>query len=190
MGTTAWIVTGAVLVVAVIAAVSFGIGGHRRRQVQDLFGPDYERVAEIDLAQGADADLGQRHQVSLEPEVAERYRSDWDRVQTGFVDRPAMALHEADALVSGVMLELGYAVDRLDRLGEPDATAPPPVQRYRAIQRVNLRADSSETTTDELRQAFVEYRNLLDDLLRPASPAGAGRPVAGRRAPTGRQVRS
>jgi hypothetical protein len=186
MGTTAWIVTGALVVMAGIVAVSVAVGGHRRRQVKDLFGPDDDRPgADVDLPEGLEHDLLPEDRLPLETEVAERYRLDWDRIQTGFVDRPALALHEADALVTGAMSELGYAVDRVERLGESDDAGPEPVQRYRTIQRVNLRADASETTTDELRRAFVQYRDLLDDLLHSTPPPASDQPAR-----TGRRIRT
>jgi hypothetical protein len=111
---------------------------------------------------------------------------EWERAQAGFVDRPAMALHDADTLVASLLGELGYPVDELDQLAEPGAGQPEAIERYRAVRRVNLRADASETTTDELREAFVRYRELFEELLQQAaggrSATGPGR--------AGHQVRS
>ena len=110
---------------------------------------------------------------------------EWERAQAGFVDRPAMALHDADTLVASLLGELGYPVDELDQLAEPGAGQPEAIERYRAVRRVNLRADASETTTDELREAFVRYRELFEELLQQA----AARPL-GHRGRAGRVIRS
>lgn len=185
MSAAAWVIVAVVAVIVVVVVASVVVGTRRRRQLKDLFGPEYERT--VDAAGGrrhGEAELRQREQdrrhLDIRPLSAsarDGYRAEWERVQAGFVDRPALALHEADALVTSVMMERGYPAESFEQqaaLASVDHAAT--VERYREAHSVHLRADSSETTTDELRSAFVEYRSLFDELVRDGHD---GAPVEG-----------
>jgi len=78
---------------------------------------------------------------------AERFRSRWTTVQTGFVDEPRKSVEQADALVAEVMQKLAQVfADERSRLEK---------QWDRG----------AETDTEELRQALRRYRSFFDRLL-------------------------
>jgi hypothetical protein len=201
MGTATWVIVAGIVVVVVIAALAVLVGLRRRREVRGLFGDDEAPVTRRGAADGArsgplgpgvgrvagpgrtsgtgdEAGPGGRDEElhPLAPSARERYQAAWDRVQSSFVDRPALAVHDADTLLTAVMAELGYPVDVLDDPQGRGVAGPShggsAIDRYRSARRINLRADSTETSTDELRHAFVEYRSLFDELISAGSPVG------------------
>ena len=78
---------------------------------------------------------------------AEPFRRRWESVQVGFVDNPAQAVDDAEALVSSVMDELvaGFRTQH---------------ERMEAY-----RSNGNESSTDELRDAFRRYRDFFERLL-------------------------
>jgi hypothetical protein len=172
MNFATWFVAPAVIVVVLVLLVITLIQRRRRRQLLDLFGPDFsqrlgprEPGSDLDGGHARQSELAGLHLRPLTPAERQSYRADWQRVQSSFVDRPALAVHEADALLTAVFRARGFPVETFE---EATSRAPAEfaatVQRYQAAQTVHLRADSSETTTDELRAAFVLYRELFDEL--------------------------
>src|SRR3954464_15595160 len=108
-----------VVAILVIALVVAGLVITRQRksmQLQEGFGPEYERTVEErggDRRQ-AEAELHERRQRreefevrDLDPDARERYAERWRTAQRRFVDEPAPAVGEADALVSEVMRDRG-----------------------------------------------------------------------------------
>jgi FtsZ-interacting cell division protein ZipA len=164
-----------VLAGAVVFAVWYTLR-RRRADLQQRFGPEYarevlargsERAADQHL--GAVADRRDRLDIhELEPAARERYTQRWQVVQTEFVDRPGPALDEADQLVTEVMRDCGYPVeDFSDRAELVAADHPQVVEHYRAghtTQQVH-HDHPDATDTEDLRQAFVHYRALFDELV-------------------------
>jgi len=71
----------------------------------------------------------------------------WDQIQTGFVDQPRNAVHEADALVSS-------AIDRLSK-GFADARS-----------KLEQQWDKGDNvSTEDLRVAFQRYRSFFQRML-------------------------
>jgi hypothetical protein len=146
----------------------------QREHLQDRFGPEYDRAvdehggrrqAEQRLAEVAD----RRDKLEireLEPAERQRHAQDWMEVQAVFVDDPAAATRDADRLVGRVMRARGYPVDDFDTKADMVAADHPEVaENYRAAHRVGSRADSDTSSTEELRKAFVHYRELFEVLL-------------------------
>jgi hypothetical protein len=75
------------------------------------------------------------------------YRTQWDAVQTGFVDEPRKAVQEADALVSLVIKRLS------ETFGEERAS----------LERQWGKGD--EISTEDLRVALRRYRSFFERLL-------------------------
>jgi hypothetical protein len=186
----------AIGIIVLGAAVLFVVWDARRRRrihLQQRFGPEYERQvrargSERDAAWHLSAIVDRRDRLDirpLEPAARERYLRRWEAVQTGFVDRPGPALDEADRLVMDVMHERGYPVypvgDFDERAELIAADHPQAVQHYRAAhtarQGHHLHPDLSDT--EHLRQAFMHYRVLFDELVRGGTPVTA--PVSDRR---------
>jgi len=83
-------------------------------------------------------------------EEAEGYRTRWDAIQTGFVDEPQRAVHEADALVAQV----------IERLSEVFA------DEHVRLEGQWGRADTGNpTSAEDLRLALRKYRSFFERLL-------------------------
>jgi hypothetical protein len=170
MTTTTLIIVVAVLVVAAVALYAM----RRRAQLKARFGPEYERVVhETGSAFKAEAKLTERasrvqkYEIRrLSPDEAQRFDDEWRRAQALFVDDPGLAVTRADALVTEVMTARGYPMTDFDRRAE-DLTVDHAavVQHYRAARDIAIRHAERRATTEDLRQAFVHYRALFDDLL-------------------------
>lgn len=82
-----------------------------------------------------------------EPEMGE-FRSQWGKIQTGFVDEPRQTVEAADKLVAAVMQRLaeGFANERSGLEKQWDRGA--------------------DVSTEELRVALQRYRSFFDRLLK------------------------
>ncbi|WP_416902657.1 hypothetical protein [Micromonospora echinospora] len=179
-----------VLVVLVIAAgITLAVTATRRRQLRQRFGPEYDRVlAERASRSEAEKELRDRERrhaeltlTPLDPESRARYAAAWEEVQLRFVDTPAEAVGDADALVSRLVAERGYPTGDFDQqaahLSVEHART---LARYREAHEIHLRNERGEASTEELRQAVVHYRALVADLL--GGEPVAAQPPAPRRA--------
>jgi len=168
-----------ILAIVVIAAVVAAVLLMRQRQSQQLqegFGPEYERTVEErggDRRQ-AEAELQERRQRREQFEIREldagardRYVERWRAAQRRFVDEPAPAVGEADALVIEVMRERGYPVaDEFEqRAADVSVDHPEVVEHYRAAHGISSRATAGDASTEDLRQAMVHFRALFAELL-------------------------
>jgi hypothetical protein len=174
--TVGWIVLG-IAVIAVIVLVMMAMRWRSRANLQQRFGPEYEREvaergSERDAARHLRDVAGRRDQLDirhLEPPARDRYTRRWEAVQTEFVDRPGQALDEADQLVTDVMRDRGYPVEDFGERAELLAADHPQiVNHYRAAHaaRQGYQGHPDAVGTEELRQAFVHYRALFDELVR------------------------
>jgi hypothetical protein len=161
--------------IVLIAIVGLVVLQRRRsRQLQDRFGPEYERAidrrgdrreAESELAARAD----RRDTLDirpLDPEARERYARSWQEIQKRFVDEPEAAVSDADRTIVDVMAERGYPVEDFDqRAADVSVDHPTVVENYRAAHAISERHAGNGTSTEDLRQAMVHYRALFDELL-------------------------
>ena len=167
-----------VITVAVVALVVIGgwslLAGRRRRQLQERFGPEYERLmAERGDRRETESELlarqKRREQLDirpLDPTVRDRYAIAWREVQARFVDDPAVAVKEASGLVTDVMRNRGYPIEDFDqRSADISVDYPLVVENYRAAQAISLRNEEGRAGTEDLRQAMVHYRSLFGNLL-------------------------
>ncbi len=178
MNTVAWIVIG-IVVVAVIVLLAVVLRQRSRANLQERFGPEYDREVE---ARGSERDAERhlrdvahrRDQLDirqLDATARDRYTQRWQAVQTDFVDQPGRALDEADRLVTDVMKDRGYPVQNFSERAElVAADHPRVVEHYRAAHAARQRHTPSHDgagggDTEELRQAFVHYRALFEELV-------------------------
>ncbi|SCL12988.1 hypothetical protein [Micromonospora inyonensis] len=164
-----------VLVVLVIAAgIALAVVAGRRRQLRQRFGPEYDRVvAERASRSEAEKELRARERrhaeltlTPLSPESRTRYAAAWEEVQLRFVDTPAEAVGDADALVSRLVAERGYPTGDFDeQAAHLSVDHARTLARYREAHDIHLRNERGEASTEELRQAVVHYRALVADLL-------------------------
>jgi hypothetical protein len=120
-----------------------------------------------------------RHQKlrPLEESDRGRFSSDWSRVQARFVDDPSGAVQAADELIKAVMLARGYEADKEfdERVADLSVEHANVVQHYRAARVLADANREGRANTEELRQAFVHYRELFADLLDQAQSVPEGR---------------
>ena len=87
-------------------------------------------------------------------------------MQSKFVDRLAVAVTEADALVTDVMRERGYPVDDWERRSAlVSVDHPEVVQNYRTAHAISQRSVTSGASTEDLRVAVVSYWALFQELV-------------------------
>jgi FtsZ-interacting cell division protein ZipA len=164
-----------IIAVVIIALLAVVVARRRRSQgLQSRFGPEYPRaVARADDRRAAESQLAEREQrhrrldiVELEPAARARYQEAWRAAQGRFVDDPATATGEADALVTEVLRERGYPVEDFDQQADDvSVDHPDVVEDYRAAHVVARANGQGLASTDDLRQAFVHYRSLFAELL-------------------------
>ncbi len=158
-----------VLVVAALAAAAFVMFQKQRRaQLQQRFGPEYDRAVEgAESRREAESHLAgiaqQRDKLELRDlDEAERtrYSAEWEAIQARFVDEPGQAVDAADGLITTVMRERGYPVDDFDQRADlVAADHPEVVSHYREAHAAHERHRSAGgVDTEDLRQSFVHYR--------------------------------
>ena len=165
-----------VIAVVVIAAgvVAYLYQRRRTSQLQEQFGPEYDRtLEETGDRRSTERELHARQkrvsQFDVHPitgESADRYRQEWNALQGRFVDEPSGAVNEADSLVMRMMREAGYPVDDFDQRADDISVRHPEVaQNYRMAHRIAELNSQGQADTEELRQAVAAYRRLVDVLL-------------------------
>jgi len=186
--TTQWTILAAalaVLAVVAIALVSARASRRRHAVLKDRFGPEYDRaIQEHGSVARAERDLAARekrvrHQKlhPLQESERGRFDHDWSQVQARFVDDPSGAVQAADELIKDVMLARGYQADREfdERVADLSVEHANVVQHYRAARVLADANREGRANTEELRQAFVHYRELFADLLSEPQPVPEGR---------------
>ena len=173
METWMWVLI-AVAAVVLIAVVAWAMTSRRRTStLQDRFGDEYERTVErSDNRKQAEIDLRdrtrQRDELDirpLTPAARNRYVEEWLAIQQRFVDQPSGAVNDAESLLTRVMSDRGYPEDFNSHVDVVSVDHPRLVENYRSAHRVRERAGANQATTEDLREAFVHYRGLFEELL-------------------------
>lgn len=167
-----------ILIVVILALLAVGAALYLRRrrseQLREQFGPEYEReVADAPNRAAAEKDLQARkkHHNTLDIHPLERdervgYQESWDQVQREFVDSPGDAVREADRLVIAIMASRGYPTDDFDqRAADVSVEHPEVVEHYRRAHQIAVAHTRGEAGTEDLRQAAISYRSLVQALL-------------------------
>ena len=178
-----------VIVLVVLLLVAIGVAAwlylQKRRSdgLRTSFGPEYDRAREEHPDQrSAERALEERKERveqlrirALSPAERDRFVERWRSAQAQFVDDPAGATRVADTLVAEIMQARGYPVgDFEQRAADVSVDHPRVVEHYRAAHAIALGTDHGDAdtgNTEDLRQAFVHYRALFDDLLEVEAPA-------------------
>jgi FtsZ-interacting cell division protein ZipA len=174
MPTWGWIL----IVVAVVAVISLAVWAamraRRTRQLRSTFGPEYDRTVQTrESRKDAESELQarrrRREQLTIRPlgpEQRERYRTQWQAVQSRFVDQPGAAVREADLLVTQAMRDRGYPMEEFEQqAADVSVDHPNVVQNYRSAHAIFIRMEDGDESTEALRQAMVHYRALFSELL-------------------------
>jgi len=168
------IIVAVVIIAILVAAVWWYSMRQRSAKLQEKFGPEYERtVAEKGDTRKAEDELTDRQKrvskLEIKPLAADerrRFNDEWRAVQARFVDDPSAAVRDADTLVGRVMEARGYPVgDFEQRAADVSVDHPTVLEHYRAAHAVALRHAQGQASTEDLRQAMVNYRALFDELL-------------------------
>jgi hypothetical protein len=163
-----------IVVLGILALAAIGWYLMRRRELQQRFGPEYDRVVdeadnrltaekELREREGRHAELELRE---LDPEARQRYTEKWEQIQARFVDAPENAVGAADDFVTELISERGYPTDDYDeRLSHLSVEHARVLSDYREAHDINERNQRGEATTEQLRLAVLHYRSLVTDLL-------------------------
>jgi hypothetical protein len=174
MSGSVWLIIAVVVVIGLVAIVWRTRSKRHTRQLKGTFGPEYERSkTEAGSRRKGEAELTARQTRregldirALSTEARDRYSASWLQVQGRFVDEPGAAVSEADRLVSAVMRDRGYPMDDFgQRSADISVDLPHVVDDYRAAHAISMANDHGKASTEDLRQAFVHYRSLFDELL-------------------------
>jgi len=182
----------AVIVIVVIVAAVAGaaaVFSVRQRELRRRFGPEYDRlVAEYHSRRKAVIELTRRQRrvqeldiTELDPAARARYLQEWAGVQELFVDTPQRAVAEAQRLVMTVMNERGYPTEQDDQiLADLSVDHGDVLDHYRVATAISERAVAGTASTEDLRQALINYRTLFRELLgepETAAPAAVAAPA-------------
>jgi hypothetical protein len=169
----------AIVVLALIIAIA--VIWYRRSTAMRLrkhFGAEYERtVFEQGSERKAEEVLAERetrvHKLKLRELGAaqrDRFAEDWNMVQARFVDHPKGALIEADELVTALMQARGYPVTGFEEsVDDISVNYPRVTENYRSAHTVAVLSARGQVSTEELRTAMIQYRNLFDEILKTDS---------------------
>lgn len=178
-----WVLVVAVVVAAVVTFVIM----QRRRALREKFGEEYERlVEEHQSTSAAEKELRERERRHAElelreltPEARSRYIDEWQEVQARFVDAPEESVVAADEFVTRVLEDIGYPTGEFDdQAAHVSVDHARTLSAYRRAHEITERSTRHEATEDELRQAVLDYRELVTDLLgeTPVPPADTSEP--------------
>jgi FtsZ-interacting cell division protein ZipA len=177
----AWVILAVVIVLAVIVIGWLWARMRRTSRLRSRFGSEYDRA--VDASSGdssqAEAELRERErrhdQLYIRPLSADAqagYSRRWREVQARFVDQPATAVGEADALIGQAMQERGYPVEDFEqRAADLSVEHPHVVDDYRAAHAIAVANSGQQASTEDLRQAMVHYRALFEQLIGVEEPA-------------------
>lgn len=169
-----------ILIITIVILIGVGLVGFlagrkwRTTHLRDRFGPEYDRTVEkADDRKAAEAELTARERRHrkfdlrpLDAASAARYQKEWRDTQGRFVDSPSSAIGEADDLITSVMRDRGYPMDRFEqRAADLSVEHPDVVSEYRAAHRVAKANERGEASTEDLRGAMIHYRSLFERLI-------------------------
>jgi hypothetical protein len=163
--------------VAVLAAAGGLVVGRpllRSRRLRHRFGPEYDRaLGQFGTRREAERNLSERQRRyrdldirELPPETKTKYEAAWSALQERFVESPADALAQADALITRVMHERGYPTGAREKRMEILSVAHGrSLDRYRQAQEIDRLREAGKASTEDLRQALLYHRTLFAELL-------------------------
>jgi hypothetical protein len=163
------------IVIIVIVLVVIVVGGAliaRQTSQRRQFGPEYDALAkEVGPRQARQKRVAGLDLKELSPEQRAAYEARWEAAQEQFIDNPRQATQTAAGLVTAVAAEIGYPVDNREQLlADLSVNHGKYLDGYRgAVRATDQAADGS---TEEFRQALLDYRTLFNDLI--GAPAADG----------------
>ena len=170
------VVAAVVITVLILVAVGAYVQRRRERTVafRNRFGTEYDRaVLKHGSTREAEAKLADRESRvgtlkirDLGATERERFVTEWHTVQARFLDHPRSAVTEADDLINALLEARGYPQSSFEqRAADVSVSYPRVMENYRTAHSIAVRLGQVEATTEELRTAMIQYRNIFDDLL-------------------------
>jgi hypothetical protein len=170
------VVAAVVIVVLILVAVGLYMQRRKKRTLafRNRFGSEYElAVIKHGSTREAEAKLADRENRvgtlkirELGVTERERFVTEWHTVQARFVDHPKTAVTEADDLINALLEARGYPQASFEqRAADISVNYPRVMENYRVAHSIAVRLGQAEATTEELRTAMIQYRNIFDDLL-------------------------
>lgn len=168
-----WLIIGIAALALLIVLLVIARRTDRKREQDELrrkFGPEYEKALEDSKSRrAAEENLRRReerveHMALRELSAPQRdhYSQWWGQIQSMFVERPAIALTEADRLTTDLMRDRGYpATDRNSTMEDLSVRHAGLVQRLRHASDLNRTGASVE----QMREAMLDYRAVVAELL-------------------------
>jgi hypothetical protein len=180
--TNTQLIIAAVVLVVVVAIVV--VEYLRRRKVKtaafrNRFGTEYDRaVLEHGSSRKAEAKLADResrvHALKIrELSVTEskRFITEWQTVQSRFLDHPEAAVTEADDLIAALLEARGYPKEGFDqRAADVSVLYSDVMENYRAAHAIAVLPYRGEASTEKLRLAMIQYRAIFDEMVQDQSP--------------------
>ena len=179
------IIIGVVIAILVVIGIAVAVMRTRTERLRSRFGPEYVRAVEDTGGQRqAEAALQARaarvRKYDLKPLSAEdrtRFGADWQKIQAQFVDDPPGAARAADGLLGDVMSARGYPMADIDqRLEDLSVDHGDAVQNYRLARDIVAKHARGDAGTEDMRQAMIHYRTLIEDLLGDEPPTATDTP--------------
>ncbi len=174
----------AAVALVVVALIALGAYLQYRKTktlaLRNRFGTEYDRaVLSHGSTKKAEAKLVDREtrveafQIrDLGATERERFISEWQTVQSRFVDHPKPAVTEADELVNALLEARGYPLAGFEqRAADISVTYPSVMENYRVAHAIAVRSGRVEASTEELRTAMIQYRAIFDELVQPQRPS-------------------
>lgn len=166
------IIVAVLLVLGIVAWVA--LRGRGDKKLKERYGTEYDRtVREKGSEDAALAELRQREErhrdMNLSRLPAERRDAvleRWRGIQKRFVDEPARGVLEADTLMTEVMGEMGYPTgDFAQQAADLSVEHAHAVNDYRRAHAIAEDARSGSAGTEELREAILGFRSVLEGLV-------------------------
>jgi hypothetical protein len=162
------------IALAVLVVVAVVVGDYLRRRkartaaFRNRFGSEYDRAVRVHGSpQKAETNLADResrvHALNIRELAAparERFITQWQTVQSRFLDHPEAAVTEADDLIAALLESLGYPKDSFDSV-----TYPRVMENYRAAHAIAVLPYRAEESTEKLRTALIQFRAIFDELV-------------------------
>jgi len=169
-------IAAAIIIALVVVAVILTWAYRRRRtaRLQGQFGPEYDRLlAEYRSRRRTEVELEARlrrvkalHIHPLDPKKRMQLADAWQATQTGFADDPRGSVTAAERLVEEALEARGYSAHDFDQcLADISVYHAHVAGDYRLARDLSSQAGQGRATTEDLRQAMIHYRALLEDVL-------------------------
>jgi hypothetical protein len=174
-----------IVVVVVVGLIALLVRREQqRRHLRENFGPEYERtLQDQESPRAADRELAAREKrhaaLDIKPlssESQRRFTERWALVQAQFVDQPTAAVSDADRLLIEVMAERGYPTEGYEQqLSDLSVKHSRTLKHYRAAHETMHGQETTQSSTEDLRDAMVRYRTVFEDLLTEGGDSGHDR---------------